>query len=192
MSIYLNEVLPYAFVGERRESWRVALNTRFAQLVADAPDQAEAVRRLNQELWRSYGIVYHPDKRPKTDQSPSETIDCGVASCTGLSIILASSLRSVGIPARLAGVPMWHDDSGNHTWVEVWDDGQWHYVEAFGGPGYDEAWWVERAQKARESDPMYAVWATSWKPTGTNFPLEWDPEDHTIPAVNVTARYLAR
>ena len=192
LEVYLNEVLPYAFVGERRERWRAPLNARFKPLVAKASTQAEAVRRINQELWRSYGIVYHPDKRPKTDQSPSETIDCGVASCTGLSIILASSLRSVGIPARLAGVPMWHDDSGNHTWVEVWDDGQWHYVEAFGGPGYDRAWWVERAGRARASDPMYAVWATSWKPTGTNFPLEWDPENRTIPAVNVTARYVAR
>ena len=189
MEVYLNEVLPYAFVGERREAWRVPLNRRFASLVHSAPTQAAAVRALNQELWRSYGIVYHPTKRPKTDQSPSETIDCGVASCTGLSIILASSLRSVGIPARLAGVPMWHDDSGNHTWVEVWDDGRWHYVEAFGGPGYGEAWWVDRATRAQANEPLYAVWATSWKPTGDHFPLEWDPEDQTIPAVNVTERY---
>ena len=85
---------------------------------------------------------------------------------------------------------MWFDDSGNHTWVEVWDDGRWHYVEAFGGPGYDEAWWVDRAARARASDPHYSVWATSWKSTGSSFPLEWDPDDHTIPAVNVTERYL--
>ena len=191
LEVHLNEVLPYAFVGERRESWRGPLHERFWPLVRDASSQEQAVRILNRELWRSYGIVYHPSKRPRTDQSPSETVDCGVASCTGLSIILASTLRSVGIPARLAGVPMWHDGSGNHTWVEVWDDGRWHHVEAFGGDGYDDAWWRQRASLAREDDPDRAVWATSWRPTGRNMPLAWDPGDTSVSGINVTRRYLA-
>ncbi len=191
LPVHLNEVLPYAFAGERREAWREALHRRFWPVVRDVPSQAEAVRRLNREVWRSYGIVYHPTKRPKTDQSPSETVDCGVASCTGLSIMLASTLRAVGIPARLAGVPNWHDRSGNHTWVEVWDQGRWHFVEAFGGGGYDEAWWRERATRALEGDPEHGVWASSWRPTGTHLPLAWDPDDTSVPGVDVTRRYLA-
>ncbi len=189
--IFLNEVLPHVFVGERRERWRPELRERFAEIAWTAPTQAEAVRRLDRELWSQMGVVYHPDKRPKTDQSPSETIDCGVASCTGLSILLASTCRSVGIPARLAGVPMWHDDSGNHTWIEVWDDGRWEFVEALGGEGYGKAWWLEKIAKVNPDDPLYTVWATSYRPTGTHFPLEWDPADDTIPSVDVSARYLA-
>lgn len=189
--IFLNDVLPHVFVGERREFWRPELRERFADIAWSAPTQSEAVRLLDQELWKQMGVVYHPDKRPKTDQSPSETIDCGVASCTGLSILLASTCRSVGIPARLAGVPMWHDDSGNHTWIEVWDDGEWEFVEALGGEGYGKAWWLEKIAKANPADPLYTVWATSYRPTGTHFPLEWDPADRTIPAVDVSARYLA-
>ena len=156
----------------------------------NAPDQEAAVRLLNQRVWKDHGISYHPDKRPKTDQSPSETIDCGIASCTGLSIILGDACRAVGIPARLAGVPMWHNDTGNHTWIEVWDDGRWHFVEALGSDGYDQAWWTSHARKADPDRPLYAVWATTYRPSGFNFPLEWDPEDETIPAVNVTDRYL--
>ena len=189
--IFLNDVLPHVFVGERREFWRPELRERFADIAWSAPTQSEAVRRLDQELWKQMGVVYHPDKRPKTDQAPSETIDCGVASCTGLSILLASTCRSVGIPARLAGVPMWHDDSGNHTWIEVWDDGEWEFVEALGGEGYGKAWWLEKIGKANPDDPLYTVWATSYRPTGTHFPLEWDPTDRSIPSIDVSARYLA-
>ena len=189
--VFLNEVLPYAFVGERREAWRTPLREAFMEMVLDVKSQEAAVKLLNDKLWKAYGITYHPSKRPKTDQSPSETIDCGVASCTGLSIILADACRAVGIPARLAGVPMWHNNSGNHTWIEVWDDGRWHFIEAFSSDGYDRAWWSAHAHKADGAQPRYAVWATSYKPTGSTFPLEWDPSDTAVPAVNVTERYQA-
>ncbi|MCH2145233.1 MAG: hypothetical protein MK082_08820 [Phycisphaerales bacterium] len=188
--VFHNEVLPYAFVGERRELWREPLRERYLELVQSAPDQEAAVALLNKRVWSDYGIKYHATKRPKTDQCPSETIDCGIASCTGLSIILGDACRAVGIPTRLAGVPMWHNDTGNHTWIEVWDDGAWHFVEALGSDGYDRAWWTEHARKAKADDPLYAVWATTYRPTGTHFPLEWDPDDVTIPAVNVTERYV--
>lgn len=189
-AIFLNEVLPYAFVGERRELWRGPLQARYLELVQDAPDLESAVRLLNRRVWKDHGIAYHATKRPKTDQSPSETIDCGIASCTGLSIILGDACRAVGIPTRLAGVPMWHNDTGNHTWIEVWEDGRWHSLEALGSDGFDRAWWTAHAAKADPDRPLYAVWATSYRPTGTHFPLEWDPDDETIPAVNVTGRYL--
>ncbi len=35
--------------------------------------------------------------------SPFQVIAAGFASCTGLSIFLIDALRSVGVPARLAG-----------------------------------------------------------------------------------------
>ena len=55
----------------------------------------------------------------------------GMASCTGLSILLVDALRSVGIPARFAGTASWHDDRGNHSWTEVRLDDGWHFTEFY-------------------------------------------------------------
>ena len=48
---------------------------------------------------------------------------------------------AVGIPARVAGTPMWTNMRGNHTWVEVWDGG-WHFVGAAepDPKGLDHTW----------------------------------------------------
>ena len=58
-----------------------------------------------------------------------ESMETGLASCTGLSILLIDACRSVGVPARFVGTPLWADGSGNHSWVEIWDGG-WHFVGA--------------------------------------------------------------
>jgi hypothetical protein len=95
------------------------------------------------------------------------------------------ALRSVGIPARIAGIPMWPDNSGNHTWVEVWD-GQWHYVGA-GEPGpLDHTWFTDKASRTDSQHPIYA---TSFKKTSMSYPMPWAPDLHDVPAVDVTVRY---
>jgi len=73
--------------------------------------------------------VAYSREREKADQSSFESIASGKASCTGLSILLVDACRAVGIPARVVGTPLWVDRSGNHTWVEIWDDG-WRYLGA--------------------------------------------------------------
>jgi hypothetical protein len=50
-------------------------------------------------------ITFKSDQTPEI-MSPSQVIAAGYASCTGLSIFLVNALRSVGIPARLAGAQM--------------------------------------------------------------------------------------
>ena len=62
------------------------------------------------------------------------TLAFGYASCTGVSIFFIDALRSVGIPARIAGTPAWNSvyTNGNHNWLEVWTgetDG-WQFIEA--------------------------------------------------------------
>jgi hypothetical protein len=133
----------------------------------------------------------HPTKRQKPDQRPSESIAIGFASCTGLSILIADALRAAGIPARLAGAPRWTDESGNHTWVEVWDNG-WHHIEAASPGPYDEAWFNEKAAVARPDDSLYRIYAASFKRKGLSFPLIWDLSIDYVAALNVTERYLRR
>ena len=48
-----------------------------------------------------------------------QVINAGHASCTGLSIFLVNALRSVGIPARMAGAQPLHYfeiSSTDHYW----------------------------------------------------------------------------
>ena len=85
---------------------------------------------------------------------------------------------------------MWWNGSGNHTWVEVWDDG-WHFLGAAEPDprGLDRAWFTEMAAQADEHDTEHAIYAASFQKTGLNFPLVWATDVDWVSAINVTARY---
>ena len=50
---------------------------------------------------------------------------CGEESTFGVTV-----LRSLGIPARQIYAPLWTHCDDNHAWVEVWCDGEWHFLGA--------------------------------------------------------------
>ena len=190
--IFLNEVLPYAVVDEPREEWRGRFYDIFAPRVRSAASMREAIGIVNRDIEKTLGVKYNTRRSP-TNQSPSESMAQGRATCTGLSILLVDAFRSVGIPARFAGAPAWHDDRGNHSWVEVWIDGQWYFTEYNpDSKGLDNGWFVADAGKADPNDRLHAIWAVSWKPTGQSFPMIWDERSDEIHAVNVSDRYIAR
>lgn len=190
--IFLNEILPYSIVNERRETWRADFRTRFLPLVRDCATPSLAAARLNQKVFAEFGVHYSR-ARAKADQSPYESIEGKTASCTGLSILLIAACRSVGVPARFAGTPLWTDRSGNHSWVEIWDGG-WHFTGAAepAGDALDQAWFVRRASEARRDDPAHAIYASSYRRTPLHFPLVWAEGNTEVPAVNVTDRYIPR
>ncbi|MDA0667418.1 MAG: hypothetical protein O3A95_02260 [Planctomycetota bacterium] len=187
--VFLNEILPYASINERRDRWRKDFYERFQPLVAEAKSPAEAAAILNQKIFPELGVIYST-KRPKADQSPYESIDAGMASCTGLSVLLIDACRSVGVPARFVGTPLWADGSGNHSWVEVWDDG-WHFTGAAEPTGMklNQAWFTDRAELAVGSDRERAIYAVSYRPTTTELPMVWQPDADPVYAHNVTHRY---
>ena len=191
-AIFLNDVLPYASVNERRDNWREDFHKRFRPLVKDARSPGEAAAILNQKVFTLVGVRYST-KRRRPDQSPYESIESGLASCTGLSILLVDACRAVGVPARFAGTPLWTDKSGNHSWVEVWDKG-WHFTGAAepSGDRLDEAWFVGRAAAASLDDPRHAIYAVSYRRTPTAFPVVWDRAVDYVFAENVTDRYVRR
>ncbi len=187
--IFLNYVLPYVNMNERRERWRPEFFGRYLPLAVEQGTIRDTVLLLNRKVFEDYGVTYHATKRPKPDQSPYETIEAGYASCTGLSILISDVLRAVGVPARIAGTPSWVDDSGNHTWVEVWDNGEWHHIGA-GEPGdYDEAWFNDKAAQADADDPVHRIYAASFRRTGLLFPTIWDPQVDDVFALDVTLDY---
>ena len=186
--IWRNDVLPYAQVNEEREAWRADFRERFAPVVADASSTTEATMRLNSHIFGELGVKYST-KRKRADQSPKESMEQGLASCTGLSILLADACRAVCVPARLAGTADWAEKDGNHTWVEVWDDG-WHFTGACepDARGLDHGWFAGDAARAVLGDPLKGIWAVSWSAPGA-FTMAWAP-GRRVGGVEVTRRYL--
>jgi hypothetical protein len=137
-------LLPYASVSETRDRWRARFHEQFSPLIKDCKTPTEAAAILNQQVFPLVNVKYSTQRR-RADQSPLESIETGLASCTGLSILLIDACRSVGIPARLVGTPLWSDNSGNHTWVEIWDKG-WHFTGACEPTGnkLNEGWFIDR------------------------------------------------
>lgn len=198
--IFLEAVLPYTSVDETREDWRPTLTPLAQELVAGERTIEGAVKKLNRGLFARLGFNYHATDRLMPNQNVGESMACGSASCSGLSIALINACRAVGIPARFIGVASWVAPAGptyqlgggNHSWVEVWDGRQWRFVGAAEPDELDKTWFVEAASRCREDAPVHALWATAWAKTGTPFVLTWNPDDKTIPGVNVTSFYTHR
>ncbi|MEO6035560.1 MAG: transglutaminase-like domain-containing protein, partial [Verrucomicrobiota bacterium] len=190
--IFFNDVLAYSCVNEQRDNWRKRLHEICVPLVKDCKTSAEAAQAINQKLFGQLNVKYSV-KRRIPDQGPFETMETGMATCTGLSILLVDACRSVGIPARVAGTPLWFNKSGNHTWVEIWD-GEWHFAGAAEADpqGLDRGWFVHNASQAAEEIPEHSIYASSFRKTGLSFPLSWAPAIDYVSAVNVTGRYAAK
>jgi poly(3-hydroxybutyrate) depolymerase len=187
--VFFDCILPYANVNERRDDWRGDFQKRFSDIVAQATTPTEATILLNKKMFALIDVHYST-KRPKADQSPFESIEAGMASCTGLSILLVDACRSVGVPARFAGTPLWYNESGNHSWVEFWDNG-WHYTGGAEPTGnkVDVSWFDDSASKATKGHAKHAIFAVTWEESDKHFPLIWLPEVTTYGAIDVTDRY---
>lgn len=187
--IFFNEVLPYASLNEDRDLWRANFYSRFKKYVKDVKNIEDAIWKINKNIKTEIGVEYNTNRK-KPDQNPTESIEQGMASCTGLSILLVDAFRSVGIPARVVGTPNWYNNSGNHNWVEVYVDGQWHFTEYYPSGKFDESWFLERAAKANINNKEQCIYASSYKSTGVYFPLVWDEGIRYVNAKNVTDRYI--
>jgi hypothetical protein len=190
---FRDAILPYASVSEKRELWMAALREKCLPMVAGAKSPAEAAVILNTRIFPEWKVQYST-KRRRADQAPSESMESGLASCTGLSILLVNACRSVGIPARFVGVPLWTDGSGNHSWVEVWDGERWRYTGAAEPTGdrLDEGWFSARAATQNRDRPEHAIYAVTWRDTGVEFPMVFDRSRPRARAVDVTDRYASK
>ncbi len=190
---FRDAILPYASVSERRELWLPTLREKCLPMVKDATSPAQAAVILNQRIFPEFNVKYST-KRKRADQAPSESMESGLASCSGLSILLIDACRAVGVPARFVGVPMWTDGSGNHSWVEVWDGARWRYTGAAepAGDRLDEGWFGGRASGQNRSKPEHAIYAVTWRDSGVEFPFMFDPSRPRARAVDVTDRYAGK
>ena len=197
--VYLQDVLPYHVVDEVRDSWRKELYEMFSPAVDTCKTMYDAICAVNANIPQLTGVHYNT-KREKTNQSPRESMRQGMASCTGLSILLVDAYRAVGIPARFAGTASWHDNRGNHSWTEVWLDGEWRVTEYYFPSQLDHLWFMADASKATPENRTYAIYATRFGKSADDwFPMVWADEDEDGPieelpkwvgAENVTQHYI--
>ncbi len=106
---------------------------------------------------------------------------------------MSDACRSVGVPARLVGTKLWSDKSGNHTWVEIWDNG-WHFTGACepDPKGLDSGWFVDKAAQAQKDSREHGIYAASFRKSSVTFPLVWAPGNRSVFAEDVTDRYTQR
>ncbi len=190
--IFLNDVLAYANVDESRDAWRKEFYDMCMPIVKGCKTPAEAAQKLNTDIFPKLKLGYST-KRKLPNQSPKESIEQGKASCTGLSIVLSDACRAVCVPARLVGTPLWANKTGNHTWVEIWDQ-EWHFTGACEQDknGLNRGWFVGNAAEAKKDSFEHGIYASSFRKTKQHFPLVWAMGYKEVPAENVTERYTKK
>jgi len=180
-SIFFNEVLPYANISEERDAWRKEFFNRFASYADNKENMVDAIMNIARNIKDELDVEYNT-KRSRVDISPFQAMKEHMATCTGLSILLTDAFRSVGIPSRLAGTAMWTNFKGNHTWSEVWIDGEWHFIEYYPDT-LDHAWFLPAAGKADPENMLHWIYAASYKPT--EMPYYAAPDGSVMQVVDV-------
>lgn len=196
--MFLRDVLPFRQLDEPIDDWRPTFYESLSPLVqgkSSLREMAEAVipRVFNGSLGKN--VVFKPNSTPQIMAPESETLAKGYASCTGLSILLADALRSVGVPARVVGTPVWNiKTGGNHNWVEVWWSGNWHFVDA--GPmqkvDWDSTWFLDTAKKAQPGT-IHGIYTAVVDQTeaDSHYTLTWREPPVEQPALDRTAFYTS-
>ena len=137
-------VLPLRVNNEPLDDFR----TLYADELCDRVDGlslAEAALEVNH--WCHEMATYQPSDGRTS--SPLQTIQRGVGRCGEESVLAVAALRAAGIPARQVYTPRWAHTDDNHAWVEVWVDGQWHFMGACEPePRLDMAWFTGPVSRA--------------------------------------------
>ena len=63
--IFLNDVLPYASLNERRDHWREDFHRRFIKIAQESKTIDQAVKVLNKYVFDTLKVSYSATKRPK-------------------------------------------------------------------------------------------------------------------------------
>ena len=118
-------VLPLRVNNETLDDFR----TKYADTLCarvEGMSLAEAALEINH--WCHEQATYQPsDGRTG---GPESIMLRGLGRCGEESVLAVAALRAAGIPARQVYTPRWAHTDDNHAWVEVWVDGNWHFMGA--------------------------------------------------------------
>jgi transglutaminase-like putative cysteine protease len=142
--IFLHYVLPYRVNNENLDSFRLRYYDEIRNRIKGL-SLADAALEINH--WCHEKVTYQPSDIRTS--SPMNTILSARGRCGEESTFTVASLRAAGIPARQVYTPRWAHTDDNHAWVEVWINGEWHYMGACEPePVLDRGWFTEPARRA--------------------------------------------
>lgn len=198
--VFLNDVLPYAALHEPRTPWRSVLFQHYNSIAAlhrNGTTLAEAAMAMNTLAWEIVDppIVFKAAPPNQiTTYSVFDVMAAHHSSCTGLSVFFTAALRSVGIPARVAGTPHWnldrkacpHGDAdeacGNHNWVEAWSGGAWAFIDNVYNSSFhtvNASWFFPQPAHRQEPSTLnHSINAASWAPSDyllNSYGRKYDP-----------------
>lgn len=123
--VFMHFVLPVRVNNENLDEARMVFYNELKDRVKDMSMEGAA---LEVNHWCHEKVEYRPtDSRTS---SPLATVKTAFGRCGEESTLLVSALRSVCIPARQVYTPRWAHCDDNHAWVEVYVDGNWHFMGA--------------------------------------------------------------
>ena len=129
--------------------------------------------------------------------TPQNKVNFGYASCTGTAILFVNALRTVGVPARVAGTPAWDQNRshGNHNWVEVWKDGKWYFLEPTINGSVDflerdpcERWFCSSKHFDKGKTKVFSARLDSSN-SDTFYRIAWEWSNGDVPGEEMTSYY---
>lgn len=123
--IYRHFVLPIRVNNENLDTSRIVFYNELKGRVKNL-NMYQAALEVNH--WCHEKVTYRgSDARTS---SPLCTMKKAIGRCGEESTFTVAAMRAVGIPARQCYTPRWAHSDDNHAWVEVWIDGNWHFLGA--------------------------------------------------------------
>ncbi|MEG0847579.1 MAG: transglutaminase domain-containing protein [Niameybacter sp.] len=123
--LFLNYVLQYRMSNENVEFYK---DDFFEELYPRIEGKSMKEAALIINYWCFEKATYQTTDSRTT--CPLTTLRNAYGRCGEESVLGVAAFRSVGIPARQAYTPRWAHCDDNHAWVEVWTDGEWHFLGA--------------------------------------------------------------
>lgn len=183
--IRANYLEPDRVLSEDACDWRGPVGAIFQPAVQHCTSAREAVLHIASHMTELTGTYYSADRR-KQDMNALEALEEKKISCTGQTILMVCAFRSVGIPARAVGIPTWNHIQGNHTWPEVWLDGEWKMIE-FNEKDFNTPWVMENIGMLDLNHPWQRIVAQC--PHGRRIFPVGNMRRNRIAAEDVTERY---
>ena len=141
--IWKHFVLPVRSNNEYLDNFRVIYYPELRDRVKNL-SMRDAALEINH--WLHEKVTYRPSDARTS--APMSTIRTAKGRCGEESVLGVAAFRAVGIPARQVYTPRWAHTDDNHAWVEVWIDGQWHFLGACEPePELDRAWFNAPASR---------------------------------------------
>ncbi len=142
--IFRHFVLVYRVNNEDLDTARVVFFNELKDRVKGL-SMTDAALEVNH--WCHEKVVYRgTDGRTS---APLALVRTSWGRCGEESTFTVTAMRAVGIPARQCYTPRWVHSDDNHAWVEVWVDGQWHFLGACEPEAeLDIAWFTAPAKRA--------------------------------------------